>query len=120
MIQLLILFTIHWIADFVLQPEDLAKNKSKSITALAIHVYLYTGIMFMPAIIILGVINGAIFLLITFIAHFITDYFTSKWTSKLYKQQKYYGFPAFFSVIGLDQLLHQAQIILCYYLLLES
>jgi hypothetical protein len=53
-----------------------------------------------------------VFTSITFICHFITDYLTSRWTSKLYKDSKFYGFPSFFSVIGFDQWLHFAQLIL--------
>ncbi len=112
--QILIIILIHYIGDFLFQTEDMATNKSKSNYWLMAHVTVYSfvwiiiGLFFYPLIIVMC------FALITFICHFITDYFTSRWTGRLYMAKKYYGFPAFFSVIGLDQVLHYAQLIICY------
>ena len=94
-------------------------TKSKNIYWLLTHVCVYT-LTFMLTLIFFYDVKGVfIFSLITFVTHFLTDYGTSKWTSKLYLQKKYYGFPAFFSVIGLDQLLHQIQLIICYEYILK-
>ena len=58
--------------------------------------------------------------MITFILHFATDYITSRIVSKRFAD-KYYGSPipnfGAFSIIGLDQVLHYAQLFLTYYLL---
>mgnify|MGYP003453949244 CR=1 FL=1 len=51
---------------------------------------------------------------ITFVFHWITDYLTSRWTTKLYKKKDWYGF---FTVIGLDQFLHAAQLVITYTLI---
>jgi hypothetical protein len=119
---LLILF-IHWVADFLFQSEEMAKNKSKSNKWLAIHVLVYSLVWLIIGTVVsfftseFCVCDVAKFYAITFVCHFITDYGTSRWTSKLYEDSKFYGFPSFFSVIGLDQWLHYAQLIITYDLL---
>jgi hypothetical protein len=66
-------------------------------------------------------INGVIFVGITFIIHTLTDYFTSKHTSKQYLLKNFGGpIPRkmdFFVAIGFDQVLHHTQLILTYYFL---
>lgn len=105
----IIILFFHWIADFLLQTTDMAINKSKSNYWLSKHVVAY--FWGMSPLILLGMYHSnfvaAIFwLLFNCTLHLITDYCTSRWTSKLYAAKKYYGFPAFFSVIGLDQFIH--------------
>jgi hypothetical protein len=112
--QIIIIILIHWVADFLLQTQKMAINKSKDNYWLFLHVLVYSLIWFFIGLFFFNIIIVLLFSIITFICHFITDYFTSRWTSKLYKQEKYYGFPAFFSVIGLDQFLHYLQLIICY------
>lgn len=91
---LIIIAFVHLIADFFCQTDNMALNKSKSIKWLSIHVLTYTLVLS-----VLGwkyaVVNGAI--------HWVTDFFTSKLTSKLHKQGK---IGMFFNVIGVDQYLH--------------
>jgi len=55
------------------------------------------------------------------VAHTITDYFTSKITSRLYAQGKFGStIPnlGFFSMIGFDQVLHYGQLLLTFHLLI--
>ena len=113
------LILAHLLGDFLLQTEDMAMNKSKDNRALLKHVAVYSSVFFIFGIPYFNNILGTIaFVLLTFVCHFITDYFTSRWTSKLYAERKYYGFPAFFSVIGLDQTLHYLQLFITYKLLI--
>jgi hypothetical protein len=119
--QVLLILFFHWVADFLLQTQDMATQKSKSLYWLTQHVKSYMfGMLPITGLIIfcggtLGgcfswwIINGAL--------HWCTDYATSRWTSKLYATQQFYtpnkylkilNFPAFFSVIGLDQWIHYA------------
>lgn len=109
--NLILLLTVHTVADFMMQTEWEGMNKSKDIKALLSHVLNYTG-MIGCASFALSTQNWWLFTLITGVCHFITDYFTSKMTSKRYKEGKFYGFNGFWSVIGIDQLLHIVQIIL--------
>lgn len=113
------LLSLHWVADFLLQTFKMATNKSKSIYWLLCHVAVYSLTFFLVLIFFFNIYNVLIFSVFTFLTHFITDFFTSKWTSKLYLKKKYYGFPSFFGVIGLDQLLHQIQLILGYVIILS-
>lgn len=135
MLVAFIIIFVHWIADFVLQTEDMAMNKSKSFRALVKHTFVYSMCWYFvifgmaiwhnyfggPSIEDLGWSPwmGA-FPLITFVFHTLTDYVTSRITSKKFENKQYYAvFPKLgaFSVIGLDQVLHYAQLFLTYHLL---
>lgn len=117
--QFTMLLSIHWVADFVLQTHWQAQNKSKRLDALAYHVGTYTGVLlFGTSIAVLGfrldwaviafaAANGAL--------HFVTDYFTSRWSSALYAKQDWHNF---FVVIGFDQLIHQITLAATLWLLL--
>lgn len=117
--MIFILLFIHWIADFVLQTDYQAKNKSTSKLVLLQHVLSYTLVF---GLLIIGValeyyslLNYFYFLLITGTSHFVTDYFTSKVTKKLYNEGDIHNF---FVVVGFDQFLHFIQLILTYNFLL--
>ena len=94
MTNIIILIWIHFIADFVFQSDYIAKNKSRSNKVLALHCLIYSA-----AFLWFGwkfaVING--------LAHFITDWITSRITSRLYKANETHWF---FIVIGFDQAVH--------------
>ncbi len=105
--QFLALLVVHFVADFMLQTHWQAQNKSKSNDALGRHVGVYTLVLgtaatliflkySIPAVLAWTALNGAL--------HFATDYFTSRWTSKLYAKGDWHNF---FVVVGLDQLIHQ-------------
>jgi len=102
---LLILLTIHFVADFVLQTDWQAKNKSTNWEALLRHVGVY-ALCFVPfAMWHYGVANpkGFAFVFITFALHFATDAVTSRINSKMWAAQRVH---AFFVGIGADQLSH--------------
>jgi hypothetical protein len=124
---------IHYVADFALQTEDMATRKSKEFGHLVMHTMVYSFTWLLGAAFLfskecdssfLGICVDTnktfIFVAITFVTHTITDYFTSRWTSKLFASKTYYtGLPNFgaFSVIGIDQVLHYAQLFLTFYFL---
>ena len=111
---------IHWFADFVMQNGEDAKNKSHDINALLRHTTTYSLLWIPLAILTLGVM-GIAFVGITFILHTLTDYFTSKHTSKQYAKGNFGGKAPrgmdFFVTIGFDQVLHYTQLVLTYYFL---
>lgn len=118
---------IHWVADFVFQDEVWAENKSKDLKPLLKHTYTYSAIWLIVGSLAkaTGAINLepgvlSLFVLITFVLHTVTDYFTSKIVSKRFAN-KHYGSPipnfGAFTVIGFDQVLHYTQLFLTYYLL---
>ena len=98
---------IHWFNDFVMQSHWMASNKSKSNQALVAHTATYSALWVVPAILVLGY-HGILFIAVTFVAHSITDYYTSRRVSKLFAKQDYHNG---FVVIGIDQILHYLQLI---------
>jgi hypothetical protein len=96
---------MHFVADFILQSDDMAKNKSKSNKWLSMHIAAYTVPFFW---------FGWKFALINGAAHFVTDWFTSRASSKLWNNGKVHWF---FVVIGFDQAIHMTTLFLTYYYL---
>lgn len=131
---ILAIIFIHWVADFVFQDEAWATTKSVSNKSLTKHVAMYSLIWFGTiGIVYVGYdvywarpmtndegIRILLFCSITFVCHWITDYYTSRLNTKLHKAGKY-GSPipnmGFFTSIGFDQVLHYAQLFLTYLLL---
>ncbi len=117
---LLILFSIlviHWFADFVLQTHYQAIGKSAKWKPLLEHTAIYT-MMWIPFI-VLYILFGTdeyirghftLFLIITFVAHTLTDYFTSRWVRYYFSRNNFHNG---FVIIGIDQILHYTQLILC-------
>ena len=102
-LDILLLVWLHWISDFVFQTDNMAMNKSSSIKWLSIHIGVYMipffwfGWQF-------ALINGAL--------HWVTDFFTSKWSGYYCKAGKI-GLQ--FKVIGLDQAIHLTCLLGTYY-----
>lgn len=128
LIEIFSIIIIHWIADFIFQDEKWAINKSKNWSSLLNHTYTYTGIwfIFISWLIVGGFkttpLSFLLFLIITFVAHTITDYFTSRIVSRKF-ERKEYGSPipnlGAFTIIGFDQVLHYIQLFLTYYILIR-
>ena len=117
----ILIVVMHWIADFVFQAEKWSLGKSKTWSPLLKHTATYSSLWLIPVWIMTGELIGSFaFVVITFIAHTITDYFTSRVVSKKFAKG-YYGSPipnfGAFSTIGFDQVLHYVQLILTWYLL---
>ena len=85
----------HFVADFFLQSDSMATKKSTSNFWLSTHCIIYS----IPFVFVVNfkyaLVNG--------IAHFLVDFITSRMTSYLYKKEQRHWF---FTVIGLDQLIH--------------
>lgn len=104
------LLIVHWSADFVLQSRWMGRNKSSRLDALAAHVAVYTMALAVGAALIFRIDVENRWTLLAFvltngIAHFATDFVSSRITSALWKAKREY---AFFTAIGFDQLVHQA------------
>ncbi len=117
---------IHFVSDFICQDEKWALGKSKNLYDLLCHTYTYSSIWLIPIIFLFpknwtaeNYFSGSIlFAFITLVSHTITDYFTSKVTSKLYAQGKFgSSIPnlGFFTMIGFDQVLHYGQLFLTFH-----
>lgn len=107
------LLTIHFFADFGLQTNKQAEMKSKSNLYLFYHVSVYSLCWFISMYSFSGdIIGSLIFSVITFITHGMTDYVTSRISSRFFEQEdKHSGYV----VMGFDQLVHYIQLMLTYY-----
>ena len=115
-IDLFFILILHWVFDFIFQTDWQAKNKNNNIWALLSHVTVYTlcwivGIPFMVKNSFDFGEQLMVFLIITFICHFITDFFTSKVTKNYFEKKNYH---MGFIVVGFDQLLHIFQLVFTY------
>ena len=106
--SIIILLFGHWFADFVMQTDDMAVNKSHSNSALAKHclVYIFILIMFVYFTFpdkSLEFYNNVF--AINLIGHLIIDFTTSRLNTWLWKKGMRHWF---FVSIGFDQFLHIA------------
>jgi len=116
----LLIILIHFFADFVCQTHEMAINKSKHNGWLSAHVGVYTLVTLLawnftilqPAI-DYRLNTYLYFILFIFSTHWITDFITSRFTSKLFGKGDYHNG---FVVVGLDQVLHYIQLLSAYYL----
>lgn len=105
--QFLTLLAVHQVADFVLQTHWQASNKSKDNEALLKHVGTYTFVLFLVVPFIFphdAYSAWFLFVIANSILHFMTDYITSRASSRLFGKD----WHNFFVVVGFDQLIHQA------------
>jgi len=103
---------MHWVADFVLQTDWQAKNKSKDNFALLFHVITYTICIFVCGILLLPLELTAqnikiweLWALANGVVHFGVDYVTSRINTHLWNQGRVHDF---FVMVGFDQLIHYA------------
>ena len=108
----------HWLADFVFQGDEMAKNKSKNIKWLLYHILIYYLIMLVFTLFIMVNYYGIfsfIWVLINTFLHFIIDYITSKINKYLWNNKMIHEF---FVSIGFDQFLHITFLLFIYYILI--
>lgn len=118
LIDVIMLLGLHWFADFVLQSDRVAKGKSKSFHVLSEHALIYSTAMTMGISLILYVVHGVVgldllyranvFFFVTVVAHWVTDAITSRINSALWQRGDVHNF---FVSVGMDQYLHQLQLL---------
>lgn len=95
---------VHFVADFVLQSDWMAQNKSKRWDALGLHCIVYATCWAVFGFFSFRAAGGW-FALITYITHFATDAVTSRINSRLWQAKQVHWF---FVGIGADQVIHYA------------
>lgn len=122
-IQIVLIFLTHWVSDFLCQTHEMSLKKSKSILWLSYHVIIYTLVttvswsLFFNNLMLDMLTTIPLVFLITFTSHWITDFFTSRWTSMLWGKQSIHNF---FVVIGFDQLIHATTLLLTFNYLIHT
>lgn len=101
------LLVVHYVADFLLQSDWMAQNKSKRWDALLTHTSIYS---------ICFIFWGWRFVLITFVLHTITDAVTSRINTRLWQRKQVHWF---FASVGFDQLIHFYTLAATYWWLAE-
>lgn len=116
-LEIMTILVIHWFADFVLQSHWMAINKSKKLEALLAHTGTYSVIwLIVMYMFTANIVIAFEFMAVTFIAHTITDFFTSRLNSYLWKKNDVHNF---FVSVGFDQVLHYLQLFLTYKYLIQ-
>lgn len=112
----LFILLIHFLADFGLQTHDQAMNKSTSVKWLLYHVGVYSLVWFFAALFYFDSFEKAlVFSTITFVAHFATDYMTSRIGKPFWEAKNLHDG---FVVVGFDQVLHYVQLYYTFKMLL--
>jgi hypothetical protein len=106
---LLFVLVAHWYGDFLLQSDWMARNKSRDVGVLFLHVLTYTSAITVTAVCLFIVFSGPLQVAIAWgvwngVAHGIVDFFTSRASARYFSAgDNHNGFV----VVGFDQLAHQ-------------
>lgn len=108
---------LHYIGDFLLQHRKMAENKSESNWWLSLHVLAYAITLFAGLVFFYDLKMTLFFVLVNAALHFVTDRITSLWTKHFFLKKNNYGF---FGIIGFDQFIHSATLIITYDFIFNS
>ena len=125
----IIMLVTHWVSDFILQTDEMAKGKRKDWGCLLRHTVLYSMIWLLVGFFMTPNLYGSgalevgdwmckvsMFVFITFITHTFVDYFTSRINYRLKVKNDMHNM---FVVIGFDQMLHYLQLYFTYKIIFE-
>ena len=99
---------LHWVFDFLMQSDEMALNKSKSLKWLCHHTATYSLVAIpMGVALNIPILQFISLYCYLFTTHTLIDGATSRITSYLWKKEERHWF---FVVVGLDQVLHYATI----------
>lgn len=123
--EILLLLAAHFVGDFVLQTDEMARKKSKEFFYLFWHVAYYCIPIAVVCFLITVVrvwhhvhtpLLGSLWMgATTFLFHLCTDKITSRFSGKHFGKD----WHNFFVIVGFDQLLHAVQLIVCFYLFMR-
>jgi len=129
---IILILGAHYVADFILQPREIADKKSYDALSLGIHVVIY-AVSFFVLFCLYGLILHEFFVLtvtmqhwfqmgvgitvINGLFHFVIDFFSSKVSKYFWRTEQIRNF---WLVIGFDQLLHTGILVYCYAEMLKN
>lgn len=105
------LILIHFVADFVLQTQVMAQNKSSSNKWLLYHVIIYILPFSLMNLIFDNIAVTLIFMVANMSLHFVTDYVSSRVAKQYWEKKDVHNF---FVVIGADQMIHMLTLVLTF------
>ena len=98
-----LLLALHFIADFVFQPQSWRQQKSSNSYVLLAHSVTYAVVISLIMTPITGLVGALFMLVVLGFTHFVIDFISSRITKRLFE----IGDPRnAFDIIGLDQLIH--------------
>ena len=109
---------LHYLGDYIFQPYRMSVQKSENYMMLLYHTIIYSSTIYLGLLLVVGVEEAITFSVLTFLAHYVVDFVTSRVisdnsselrldpdsTKPIHKRLRLWG-PI--SLLGLDQLLHQ-------------
>jgi hypothetical protein len=121
-LTIIFVLALHLIADFILQPNWIQTYKSRDNLVLLLHVIIYTYVLSVGALLLASWKAALLFGVVNGILHYVVDFVTSRVIThhakklELQKQAPNEEKPLFERVnlyslsalLGIDQLLHQA------------
>lgn len=124
----LYIFFLHFIGDYILQPYKMSLEKAEKNTVLVKHVCIYSCVLFFGMAPFVGLKDSALFSAYNGCLHLLVDYLTSRIiqvnssglnldpdaSKPIHKRLQLWG-PI--TLLGFDQLLHQACLIYVFDLL---
>lgn len=133
-VEIIVIMFIHWLGDFPMQSDEMAKGKSSSWKYLIQHTSVYSSMFVAFAIFYLGIIpfetynvdtltwlrqfctNVTLFTIVTFTLHTFQDYITSRINKYFWNKGQVHNF---FTSVGFDQFLHLSQLLITYQILFK-
>jgi len=117
---------LHYLGDYIFQPYSMSVQKSENHMMLLYHTIIYSSTIYLGLLFVVGVKEAITFAILTFFAHYVVDFVTSRVisdnsselrldpdsTKPIHKRLKLWG-PI--SLLGFDQLLHQTLLLIVSY-----
>jgi hypothetical protein len=109
--NILFIVWLHTWTDFFVQSREVATNKGKDIKVLLRHVTEYS-VPFLVMGFWLPTISVIAFVAVNFVLHFMTDFVSSKFTTRFHMGGR---MDRFWEVIGTDQAIHYTCLFTSYF-----
>ena len=69
---------LHYLGDYIFQPYWMSVQKSENHMMLLYHTIIYSSTIYLGLLFIVGVYEAITFAVLTFVAHYVVDFVTSR------------------------------------------